>query len=374
MKSSGEKISIMYLLQGLQVGGLEKMVVLLARSLNRSLFSPCLCCYDSLGPLEKDCREEGIEVILMKRREGIDWRYPFRLAALVRKKRIKILHPHNSTALFYGVLGGWMGKVPGVLYTEHDRVFPERWRLRVLNWFLSHGTHKVIAVSHQLREALIRYERFSPSKIEVIWNGVEQPASSVDEEGLAFRNALNLDPSAPVVGILGRLTRVKNHRLLFESFLDVVRELPQARLLVVGDGFERKNLEALSREMGLAGAVLFLGEQKELDGVIGAMDVLVLSSLSEGLPLALLEGMARGRAVLSTRVGGVEEVIRDEENGLLISPGDREALSRAMLRLLQDPETRRRLAAKGRETCEKHFSLEAMVSAYERTYLSVLKL
>ena len=356
------------LCQGLEVGGLESMVCELCRGLRARGHEPEVCCYDALGAYAEDLRGRGVCVHLLRRRPGVDWGYAFRLARLVRGRAVDLVHAHNATAWFYGAWAAFLARRP-LVYTEHDRSFPPPPRIQALHRLLARLTRAVVAVSGEVADNLRRYEGIDD--VRVIPNGVDghrfRPAS--EGERSARRRALGLGEGEVVLGTVGRLDPLKDHRLLIEAVTGLEGSW---RLLVVGDGPLRAELERLVQERSLGGRVVFLGERRDVPELLRAMDAFVLPSRSEGLPMALLEAMACGLPVVATRVGGIPEAVREGEGGLLCDPGDSGGLRDALCRLISDPPLRRRLGRGARVAFERRFSLQRMVEGYERLYLSLL--
>jgi len=365
MKAVSEPIRVLQLLQGLAIGGIERMVLDLVFACAPERVETQFCTFDRQGPLAGDVLARGMSIHSRKRRGGFDVGYVLWLARLLRRERIRILHGHNATAFFYGAAAASL--VPGTrfLYTEHDRAFPTPWRERGLHALLARRVDAVVTVSSTLRDNLVRYEAFPPGRVTVIKNGVAlRPATRTRE---AMRAALDLG-DRPTAGIVARLAPVKNHELLLRAWKQVLERSPAAVLLVVGNGSQEPRLRAQAESLGLGDAVRFLGFRLDIPEILQALDVFVLSSRSEGLSLTLLEAEAAGLPIVATRVGGNPEVVRDGESGILVPSGEPEPLAEALARLLQDPKLRARMGEAGRVLYRQQFTLEAMVQGYERVY------
>ncbi|HEY4706344.1 MAG TPA: glycosyltransferase [Thermodesulfobacteriota bacterium] len=365
----GERVRVLHLVQGLEVGGLEYMVVNLIKGLDNARYAPAVCCFDGLGSLESKLR--GVDVHLLRRRQGVDYAYPFRLAALLRRERTQILHLHNPTAYFYGALAGAVARVPLVVYTEHARDIRPNMKIRVADKLLSFFTDRVVAVAGHVKRNLVEYEWFNPSKVRVIYNGIDDSRFSAGAGSEArAREALGIGESVPIIGIVARLDPIKNHRCLIKAMRLVVDAFPGALLLVVGDGPLRGELEEESRATGLGDNVRFLGTRADVESILRSLDVFVLSSVSEGLPLTVLEAMAAGRPIVATRVGGIPEAIEDGVDGLLVPPDDERGLAAAIKGMLADKKRAGEMARSARKKFEKSFSLRQMISNYEEVYSS----
>ena len=365
MTPATEPIRVLQLLQGLAIGGIERMVLDLVFAIDPSRIETQFCTFDRRGQLAAGVLERGLPIHSRKRRGGFDASFVVWLARLLRRERIRILHGHNATAFFYGAAA--VSLVPGTrfLYTEHDRAFPTPWRERGLHAILARHVDAVVTVSSTLRDNLVRYEAFPPDRVIVIKNGVAlQPPARARP---AMRAALGLG-ERPTAGIVARLAPVKNHELLLEAWKSVLDRCPDAVLLVVGNGSQEPRLRAQAEALGLGDSVRFLGFRLDIPDILQALDVFVLSSRSEGLSLTLLEAEAAGLPIVATRVGGNPEVVRDGESGILVPAGEPGPLAGALARLLQDPQLCARMGGLGRALYREQFTLEAMVRGYERVY------
>jgi glycosyltransferase involved in cell wall biosynthesis len=223
------------------------------------------------------------------------------------------------------------------------------------------------------RQILSRFPELPPERVEVLHNGVDtaalDPARCVRREEV--RRELGVSEEVALVTAVGRLTAVKNYPLLLRSFARALQSFPKAALAVVGEGEESEALKTLSGELGIADRVRFTGFRKEVPELLHASDLFAHTSLMEGLPNAVLEAMAMGRAVVATEVGGVPELVAHGETGLLTPSGNEEALAGALLRLLNAPETRRRMGDAGRLRVRQRFDQDAQVLRLE-TFLESL--
>jgi len=362
------RLNVLYLVESLTIGGLQRMTVSLVNGLDRRHYRPAVCCYDDVGELASTLRRD-VRVLLLKRRSGIDTGYPFRLARLLKQERIDILHLHNSTALFYGALGGRLGGVPSIYYTEHDGGgYRSHRHRRGVNAILSRLTKVVVAVSRQLKADLVQYGGFESHKIRVIHNGIDGNFRTEAFDRSTARTRLGLGDRQPVLGTVARLDPVKDHRTLLKALEIVIRSFPDSILLIVGDGPERKMIEAEVSKRDLAHYVRLLGKRLDIPELLSSMDLFVSSSLGEGLSMTLIEAMAAGKAILATRVGGTPELIADKVNGLLVPPDNARAFAEAAIELLHDRDRLKRMGEASRRRFRAEFSAEIMVKKYEELY------
>jgi glycosyltransferase involved in cell wall biosynthesis len=207
-------------------------------------------------------------------------------------------------------------------------------------------------------------------QVQVIRNGVDVPRFA---NAAADRESLGLGSGRPVIGVVARLHPVKGHSVLLHAFVGVKSRFPNAELLIVGDGEERASLTELAKELRIAPSVVFLGSRRDIPELLATMDVVVLPSLEEGLPLSLLEAMAAAKPIVATDVGAVSTVIRNNETGLLVPPNDAGAITEAIVRMLSDTELQRVLATAAQGLAVGQYSIDRTAEAYDRIYASLCR-
>jgi glycosyltransferase involved in cell wall biosynthesis len=210
-------------------------------------------------------------------------------------------------------------------------------------------------------------------RIRVVWNGVAiESFQAPDPDRVAsFRREFGVNDGQYLVGTVTRLREEKGNRYLIEAAVEVCRALPGTRFVIVGDGPLRSELESLRTTLGLEGRLFFAGFRRDIDVALAAMDVVTVPSLTEGLPLAVLEAAAAGRPLAASAVGGTPEIITPEVHGLLVPPADAAALAAATIRLIRDPALAAKLGRAARERC-REFSIERNVAALETVYDELL--
>jgi L-malate glycosyltransferase len=372
LSSAPPRPSVLYVIWSLQAGGAERVVADLARTLDRGRFRPIVCCLNFKGQLAALVEAQGIAVHVLDKRPRMDLRALFRLVRLMRAEHVDIVHTHLWTSSFWGRLAAILAGVPVRVVTEHNL---DLWR-RAPHWLadrlLARSTDRFVFVSAAV-EAFYR-ERLAlpPAHCRVVLNGVERPALDRFPDRATARARLGIEGDGPVVGTVGRLEERKGHAFLLEALRLVGEREKGVRGLVVGAGKEAARLAALRDRLALGDRVRLVGYWPDLDEALAAIDVFVLPSLMEGHPLAVLEAMAAGKPIVATAVGGLAEAIEEGRSGLLVPPGDADALADAVVSLLRDPERAARLGREARRTLEERFSLEKSVRANEDVYRSAL--
>jgi glycosyltransferase involved in cell wall biosynthesis/peptidoglycan/xylan/chitin deacetylase (PgdA/CDA1 family) len=370
---------ICHIVLSLAAGGLEKIVCDLAMFSAKKGSKVCVCCLDERGVLANKIEQMGSQVFVVKRKPGFDLRLILILFRLFRREMISVVHTHNLDPMFYAGIAAWMAKVPVRIHTHHDVMLRDYcWKDKLKFFLAARCFNAVVAVSQDTRRALEPY-CISDERQTVILNGI-------DESRFARRSAMSatdtsrgtvLPASYPnkdnagawMIGTVARLSPEKGIRYLLEAFSEVAMLRSGARLIIVGDGPERSNLQTYAEKLGVGSLVNFLGYQRKIEELLPQFDLFVLPSLTEGIPLALLEAMAARVPVIATAVGGVPEVVIHKESGILVHPGNPDALRDAILGIMENSAERERMALNGERRIHQHFGLSAMARAYTQLYL-----
>lgn len=362
------------LVHGLPVGGTEVLVDRLTRSLaDRYQFE--IVCLDEVGELGQQLIADGFTLHELGRRPGFDWACVRRLARRLQASNVSVVHAHQYTPFAYVAATRLFGKRPQVLFTEHGRFYPDltsakrRWFNRVI----TSRRDRLVAVGDAVRQALIQNEGLPGERIEIIYNGVRtSPVNLTAVERSALRRELGAGDDEFIVIQVARLDSIKDHCTALNAISLATGQQPAVRLALVGDGPEKAHIEQLIAKLGLQQRVRMLGQRRDVPELLAAADAFLLSSLSEGIPVTIIEAMAAGLPVASTKVGGVPEVIDDEVTGLLAPPGDAPKLAAAIVRLASDVALRTKLAANGKVRAESRFSETEMVQRYDRIYAEMI--
>lgn len=362
--------TVCHVLHSLHFGGAEVLARQFALGL-QSQFRPVFACLDSLGPIGQTLREQGVEVHVLDRRPGVDFRCMWRLRNWFKRQQVQLIHAHQYTPFFYASLARMMTARLPVVFTEHGRHFPDiRSPRRVkANRYLLRRRDRVVAVGEQVRQALIDNEGLPAERIEVIYNGVDTAAfARCEATRAAVRAELRLGPADFAVMQVARLNALKDHATAIRAIALLHARCPSARLILVGDGELRGDLERLVAELHVGHCVEFLGTRSDVPRLLQAADALLLSSISEGIPLTLVEAMLTRVPVVATRVGGVPEVIEDGVTGLLAAACDAQGLSQRLHTLALDRELAAQLAQHGESRSRDRFAEQSMLVAYASLY------
>jgi glycosyltransferase involved in cell wall biosynthesis len=370
------RIRLLFVLTSPVRGGVEEVVLALLRRLDPGEFHLGLAApgalLDALGGDLTGVRVETEAVAAESVRQPREVR---RLASFMTRFRPDIVNSHLFRATVVAApLARWHGA--RAVETYHGR---EGWRqgpaaLRFLpDRMIGRLLDRVIAVSEAARAFLISGKGYRADTITVVPNGRDLSVFTPGPAREAARKELGLDGAVPLVGVVGRLEAQKGHTHLLDAWPAVVREFPDARCLLVGEGSLRAALAEQARARGVAASVIFAGFRADVPRVLDAIDVLCLPSLYEGMPLTAIEASAMARPVVATNVDGTPEVVRDGHSGRLVPPADPAALARALCDVLRDPEQARRMGQAGRELVLERFDLGRQVEATARVYRSLAR-
>ncbi len=368
-----EPARIFHLIKSLGRGGAEVLLAEGLRHADRERFTYgygyFLPWKDAVVPaLEK----EGAEVVCFGARSSpAVLLSAWKVARFLKTWNADLMHCHLPISGVTGRLAGRMAGVP-VVYTEHIDMeqysLPTRWA-NLATWPLQ---ERVVAVSEEAAASARRHagERVP---VEVVLNGVDTEVfDPAEQSGQAVRAEWGIPSEAPLVGTIAVFRPQKRLHDWLEAAARIRRAVPEARFLIVGEGPLREELEAKKGALGLDEAVTFAGFQEDVKPYLAALDVYLMSSEREGLPIALLEAMSMGCPVTSTAVGGIPGVVREGEDGFLVEMGDAEALAQAALKLVKDAGRRQEMGRSARRQIQENFSMERMARQLEALYTDVL--
>jgi glycosyltransferase involved in cell wall biosynthesis len=362
-------------------GGAAQCVVDLAIGLADVGLRPTVVCLERGGYLADELTNRGVTVIGPLKNAGNDPRAPFRLAAILREHRVDVAHCHNWGGLVDTVLAAKLARMTPVLHTQHglDYGFSDspdhlRSRLRTaMKTLACQGVTRIATVSREVAEMVTREWRVPSSRVSVVHNGVRVPAL---DEGVEIRSRwrreLGVAETDVLIGTVAVFRPVKDLHTMLEAMALIARETPRAKLVLMGAGPQKAELEATVERLGLQSIVHFPGFRRDASQLLAALDVFALSSVSEGISLALLEAMAAGVPSVVTSVGGNLEILQEPGCGILVPPRSPRDLADAILSLIEDPKRCSELSAGGRRRVEDAFSLRRMVRAYEALYASLM--
>lgn len=375
--SHGAPIRLLYFLNSPGVpGGVEEHVAELALRLPEDRFAVTVVCPRSCRAFFEPVARSGRRIVALDLYRPTHVWAMARLVQMLRAEAIEIVHSHQFRATMYAAPLARLAGVPVVVETPHLR---EAWRRGwlkrsyLIDRLVYTAVDRFIAVSRANERHLIEAKRCRGDRIVQIYNGRDLSVFSPDGGARArTRASLGVAADELLIAHVGRLAEQKGHRYLLEAFVSVRQKVSRARMVFVGDGELRTDLERVVRERGWDTEVLFTGYQSEPRDFLAAADIVVLPSLYEGLPLVAVEAGAMGRPMVATAVDGNPEVIVNGVTGLLVPPADPERLAAALIELAADPDRRERMGAKAREFVVQRFSIEQHVARHAAFYSGLM--
>ena len=364
-------LKIMQVTYSLDYGGAEKVAIDLAAGVDKHEYQTCICALDYGGKYIPLLDELGIPWYFFNRNGALDYKLWISLYHLFKRERIAVIQTHHVVQLFNAIIPALLNGIK-IIHTEHEyQSFLNNPKdLQILK-ILCRMCHSFVTVGHDVTEFMENEKVLPKGKIITIPNGVSLGTCTYESKCYA-RKEFGFTENHLIIGITARLEWRKDHKTLLQAFAHVVKQNHNARLLIIGDGCLKYELKMHAKKLGIEYAVIFAGARGDVNTLLAILDVFVLSSVHEGLPVALLEAMAAEKPVVCTAVGEMPKVIVQGFTGLLIPPRDPKELSSALLFMLENEKERIRLGKNAKEYVRKYLSMEKMLDSYETLYRSVL--
>lgn len=366
--STRQKIKIMYINFSLAVGGIETLILRICKNLDKSKFVAYVCVFESDGELQPEFEKAGIQTYIIEKGKGLDWLLPIKLIKLFKQKEIDVVHAHNQSSWLYGAIAARLANIP-LVYTEHTIINQKKW-LRIEK-ILSRITTQITTVADSVAKFMISKAGVRPEKVSVLYNGID---ADIYNQNIGLRlnkTEFSIKHTDLLIGNVASLLPKKDHRTLLMAFKLVVAKIPEAKLMIAGEGPMKNDLINLTSMLELKESVRFLGNRKDVPELLKIFNVFVLSSVREGLPMVLLEAMASGLPVVATAVDGNPELVAHGEAGFIVPPGNPEALAGAIISVLSDRDLAETMGAKGKKIVKDKFAFSDMIKAYENIYKNV---
>jgi len=382
------KTKVIRIIARLNIGGPAINSILLTTGLDKNRFDSILVTGiigESEGDMSYLAEQYGINpIIIPEIGREISWKSDlvalWKLIRLIRREKPDIIHTHTAKAGTLGRIAGILTGVPCKIHTFHGHVFNNYFgpfKTKVFIWIeriLARFTDRIIAISQLQYDELCHEIKIAPpNKFSIIRLGFDltEFLNSDVHQG-KLRRELNISEDTLLVGIVGRLTAIKNHAMFIKSAKKVSDKITNVKFIVVGDGELESEMKELAVSLEIQDKVIFLGWRRDMPTIYADMDLVVLSSLNEGTPVTLIEALASGKAVVSTAVGGVPDIVRDAQTGILVASGDEERFADAIVDLLEDAEKRKQFGELGREFISANYTKERLCADIERLYLDLL--
>ncbi|HGE70318.1 TPA: glycosyltransferase family 1 protein [Candidatus Poribacteria bacterium] len=376
-------IKVLHVITRMIKGGAQDDTLLTVVKLNKSRYQVSLATGPSIGPegeIESKARQMGVDLTvipeLVREISPIkDAIALYKLYRYIKKGGYDIVHTHSSKAGILGRVAAKLADVKIIIHTPHSHVFYGyygRFVTQIFVWierFAAYFTDRIISLTPLETKEHLEFGVGKPSQFTVVYSGVElKPFLNVKINKEQKRQEFGLNDSDKVCIFVARLVPVKGHQYLISAMPYVINDIPSAKLVLVGDGELRSELENQALRLGIKEKVIFTGLRDDIPELLAMSDLFVLSSINEGMGKVLVEAMAVGLPVVATNVGGVSAVVVDGETGILVPPKDPKALSDAIIQLLSDTDISNRMGEAGRKRVDPDFSVEAMIEKIENIY------
>lgn len=371
-------IKVLYLITANTYGGAEHAVYKIVKNLNRTSFFPVVACLGNNSIFIDRIKECGVKIFPLNMRSVLDIRIIPKLYFILKKEKIDIIHTQLFKSDFFGRLAGKIAGTQIIISTIQNMESFRRYKaLNLLDRLTGLLNYKIISVSDIVRDFTILKTGLQRHKFTTIYNFVDiddyYSLKDLSSEYRVKRKELDLTEENIVIGNIGRLAPQKSQKDFIIAAHHVVKKIPHARFIIAGEGPLLNDLLRLVKKLSLKDKIIFTGFIKDIKGIFSIMDIFVLTSLWEGFPLTICEAMASFVPVISTRVGGVPEMIEDGITGLLTEPGNIEQLQDTICKLISDKELSGRLAHTARKKVEETFSLKKILGQIEELYLEAAR-
>lgn len=363
------KTNLLHVTFDMHIGGTEQVIKNLIEATDTSKYNLSIFCIETpIGPFGEMLMKKGHHIEAYNRKQGFDLKLLAKLRQYIIHNKIDVLHCHQYTPWVYGALASLLTGSK-VIFTEHGRFYPDRssWKRRYINPLLVMSTDYISAISKATRQALVDYEFIPAHKIEVIYNGINE-LQTKNSAAAELRKKLSIPLNTVVLGTIARLDPIKNHELLISAFAEIHKKYADSMLVIVGDGETRTQLEQLVNKLEVSDKVIFTGYQENPADYLELMDIFLLTSLSEGTPMTLLEAMSLSKPCIVTDVGGNPEIIQHHITGLVTPSKDQNKLVENLDLLFTDSVFRAKLGYAGRKLFEQKFTAQKMLKQYLPLY------
>jgi glycosyltransferase involved in cell wall biosynthesis len=367
---------VLWLIKGLGRGGAERLLEASIPYFNREVFEyEVAYCLPQKNDIVPALEQANIPVFCVNHKSPLDIPGLYRLWRLVRGRRPDILHLHLP---YTGIIGRLVGRLAGVkntVYTEHNVFEVYHPVTRLLN-LITYPLNKItIAVSEEVQRSIMKHWISRRSHPITIRNGVDADYLAAGTPPDKMKASLGIPSSHKVVGNVAHIRHEKGQEYLLQAARRVIEQQPEVTFVIVGRekiAGEIDRLKKMASELGIEKNIIFTGFREDIYDLMGIFDIFILSSLFEGLPIALLEAMSLGKPVVATAVGGIPEVIKDGVNGFLVPAKDPQLLAEKIVQLLKEDDLRTSFSQNAIRTIREHFSLKEMVRQVEEIYSSIL--
>jgi len=371
MKNKYRK-KILHITYDMRIGGTEMVIKNLIEGENNSLFEQSILCIEApVGPFGEMLKEKMVTIDVIPRQDGFDATLIKKIRHYIKRHKIDILHCHQYTPWVYGVLAAAFSNVK-VIFTEHGRFYPDSssWKRKIINPLLMLFTDHCTAISEATKQALVDFESIPKNRIEVVYNGIIPliiDIKKVEE----LRQKYNIPTDTKILGTIARLDPIKNQTMMLRAFSQVLESYSNALLFIIGDGEEREVLENLVDELSIRKNIIFTGYIAQPADYLQMMDIFLLSSLSEGTSMTLLEAMSLSKPCVVTDAGGNPEIIKHQINGFVTENNNVEQYAQAIIKSLSNLILLKKMGLNAKTQFTERFENSIMLEKYHAIYNNI---
>jgi glycosyltransferase involved in cell wall biosynthesis len=372
-----KKYNILLLNETSGPGGAETVLFNIVKNLDRSQYSPRVVLFRQ-GWFYHFLVENGIATDVIESRRSWDLRFLLSLIKYCRLNKIDLIHAHLPGGNLYGSVVGKILGLPVICTFHNEYAMPGASRRfdGVKNFLIRNLASKLVMVAEYMKQEYLDNAKFPSDKIITIYNGVSDEEPKEPFDIIAFKTEIDFCEGDLLIANVANFRPPKGHLVLIEAAYEVCQAIPKAKFLLIGEEGDGKIIGEILERIGkhnLQDRIKLLGFRNDISQILRNIDIFLLASISEGLPMSVVEAMRASRPVVATNVGGLPEVVKSGVTGFLANPGDHHDLAEKLITLLKDQKLRKEMAEKGREVAISMFSLDEMISKYQALYKRLLE-
>ena len=375
-----ERVNVLFVIPQVERGGSESLVLNIIEGLNTELFKPHLAYFDFFGNSQflNEFVDAGAPIYHVPREKRFDLSTMMRLSSIIQENQIHLVNAHHYVSFFFSYFGCRIRNKTKLVLTAHSKweIEDASWKSKLIGRAFLRSIDKVVGVTAEVTKCAINTFHLDPSRTCTILNGIDITRFlSVQRRG-TVRQELFANDDTRIIGVVANFRKVKNHTFLIRAFARLVRLYSNVKLVLVGQAFQGdlessiEEVRSLVASMELENKVIFLGYRTDVADLMSGFDIFCLTSWKEGLPISVIEAMAAGLPVVGTNVDGIREVVISDRTGLLVDPGDVDALVAALESLIKDDDRRLRMGGESRQWAINNFSLQRCIREYEKLFLA----
>lgn len=378
------KCNLLYVFDNMEFGGGERVFAQIINRLSVKKYKIMVACLPTGVFIEK-IKGSGAQIKSVDMRNRFNPGVILQLARLMKEERVDIVHSQGARADFFARMAAKLAGTCNVVSTvpmpvEGFDVNPIRKLIyKAFNRFSERFVDRFLVVSDALEKMMIEKHRIDPQRIVKIYNGIEKDEYCISDEEIvrrrsSLRTKANIGEDVAVIGVIGRLVWQKGFKYFIEAIPEVLKESKEARFLLVGEGELKSELKVKSKKLKLEDKVIFTGFRNDIKDVLASIDIFVIPSLREGLPVVLLEAMAMMKSIVATEIEGIMEVLESGVSGLLVPPRDTKAMAEAIIYMLTHKDRAVQMGFTARKVVTERFGVSTMVQKVEEVYEELLQL